>query len=510
MIVGQPHTATQAKLYDLRFWSILALLLGVVVRLVQYLSNRSLWGDEVNVALNIVNRSYLELLKPLDHNQAAPPGFLWIEKTAVQLFGNSEYALRLFPFVAGIIALLAFYKLANTYASKFAVPIAITLFACLKYTVYYTTEVKQYSSDVMIALLLCLLLLPLRHKLLNLKQLVGLSLLGAVFIWISHPTVFVMAGIEVGYFLTAANKQRLKLLVNRLPMYLTWLLSFASLYFLTVRGTLENDTLTSAWDARFPDSIFDVVWLLDTFGRFFYNPLGFLGFTDGVAIFAFIVGCVACYRRSRMTLLGITAPMIATLIASYLYQYPFRERLVLFLAPLGILIIAEGIAFLLTRPRQHKFFWILGILVGSILLIPPILQTGKLIVQPEKIEEIRPVIAYVKAQQQPDDRLYVYPSAENQFAYYAPKFGYAPTDYVIGVNSITAGKGKNRQISAKELKQFRREIRQFKDEARVWFLFSHLTQAEEESAAASVQLLGQQLDAFRQPGASVYLIAPKP
>ena len=34
---------------------------GIFVRLVQYLFNRSLWHDEAALALNIVNRSYLEL-----------------------------------------------------------------------------------------------------------------------------------------------------------------------------------------------------------------------------------------------------------------------------------------------------------------------------------------------------------------------------------------------------------------------------------------------------------------
>ncbi|MDY7021785.1 MAG: hypothetical protein SWJ54_10560, partial [Cyanobacteriota bacterium] len=78
--------------------SIVFVFFGILVRLVQYLHNRSLWFDEANLALNIVNRSYLQLLSPLDNNQAAPPGFLWIEKLSIQLFGNNEYALRLFPF----------------------------------------------------------------------------------------------------------------------------------------------------------------------------------------------------------------------------------------------------------------------------------------------------------------------------------------------------------------------------------------------------------------------------
>jgi predicted membrane-bound mannosyltransferase len=140
------HLVEKQQLF--KYLSILGVLFGGIVRLIQYLSNRSLWSDEAMVALNIVDRTYLELLKPLDYNQAAPPGFLWIEKAAVQLLGNNEYALRLFPFLSGIVALIAFYIFANRYASGIAAPIAIALFASLKYVLYYTTEVKQYSSDI--------------------------------------------------------------------------------------------------------------------------------------------------------------------------------------------------------------------------------------------------------------------------------------------------------------------------------------------------------------------------
>ncbi len=50
-------------------WMII--FLGVALRLAQYLANRSLWLDESYIALNIVQRSFSQLLQPLDFNQAA-------------------------------------------------------------------------------------------------------------------------------------------------------------------------------------------------------------------------------------------------------------------------------------------------------------------------------------------------------------------------------------------------------------------------------------------------------
>lgn len=487
----------------LRTLSILCVLFGALVRLVQYLSRRSLWEDEANLALNIVNRSYLELLKPLDYNQAAPPLFLWIEKAAIQIFGNNEYALRLFPFICGIVALVGFYQLANRYAVAVAAPIAVLLFACLKYSLYYANELKQYSSDVMVSVLLCLLLIPLRDQILNKKQIIGLALLGASFIWLSHPTIFVMAGIEVSYFLVATNRQRRAILVNRFPVYLAWLLSFAGLYALTIRGTLENQTLASSWGDRYPRSLLDIVWLFDAFGRFFYNPLGFLGITDGLAIAAFLIGCVVYYRRNRVLLLAISAPIITTLIAAYLKQYPFRERLVLFLAPLAILIIATGIASLLTQPRR-RLVVSFGVLLFAALVMPPFVRASQLVVYPTRVEEIRPVLAYVKSHQQPEDKLYVYRSGLNQFIYYAPTLGYSPNQYVLGESLMADAESKKPQISKQGVKQFKREVRQLK-EPRVWFVFCRASEVEEQAFLSAMKPLGQQLDKLQQTGASAYL-----
>ena len=241
----QHHSHHQKSYIWLTYLSILSLIFGITIRLIQYFHNRSLWYDEVSVALNIINRDYFELLAPLDYNQAAPPGFLWIEKGITQLAGASEYTWRFFPLVAGIISLFAFFYFARRYGSLITSKIAIALFACLRYTVYYSTEVKQYSSDVMVALLLSLLLIPLRHQILTKKQVWSLSVVGGIAIWLAHPSVFILAGIELSYWLTMPKDQIKALISNRLPIYMVWLTSFATLYWITIHNTMGNESLMS-------------------------------------------------------------------------------------------------------------------------------------------------------------------------------------------------------------------------------------------------------------------------
>lgn len=481
--------------------SIFFVLFGVIVRSVQYLNNRSLWFDEANLALNIVNRSYTELLTPLDYNQAAPPGFLWIEKLSTQLFGNSEYSLRLFPFIAGIVSLCAFYHLANRFAAKIAVPIAVTLFATLPYTTYYTTEVKQYSSDVMIALLLTLLLTSRRSQILNRKNLVLLSIFGVIAIWISHPAIFILGGLELAYLLTSPRQNRTKLLSNRLPIYILWLVSFGGLYFLTISGTMENEKLVGSWAARYPSSPVDLLWLFDALGRFFYRPLGFPVIIDGVAIFAFIIGLFAVYRKNWITFFTLSSPVVVTLIASYLHKYPFRERLVLFLVPFFLIIIAEGIVFLLTPSQNRsKFLTLFGIIILISIITPSLLNSSHLIINPQVKEEVRPLIEYLKANQKPGDSLYIYWKGISHFKYYAPKYGCSEEEYVLGSYELP----DEDEIPKAEWERYQQEFEPFKGQARVWFLF-RVKAEEEERLLSDLNQIGQQVEIYRQPGAFICL-----
>lgn len=488
----------------LKYLSFLFMFGGIVLRLSQYLNNRSFWFDEVSLALNIVERSYGELIQTLDYNQAAPLGFLWIEKLATQILGENEYAMRLFPLISGIVALFAFYELVRRYSSTFAAPVAIALFAFGRYTLYYATELKQYSSDVAIVLILCLSLIPIRRQLLKTQQIIWLSLLGGLSIWFSHPVIFVLAGLECAYLITSSSKQRRRIVINRIAIYLTWVVSFGLFYFVTITNTMKNADLASSWESRYPDSFFDIIWAFDALGRFFYKPMGFYGITDAVGAVVFVVGCVACYRFSRDTFIAMIAPFVATLIASYLHKYPFRERLVLFLAPLAMLLVAEGLVFLLAKFRQRsKYSWItgsIGLLFSGALLIPTLSHSSQFLSAPEFRQEMRQAVEYVAAHNQPGDSIYVYYKASPAFIYYAREFDDLKQDYILGDSALS---GEHASLP-EEMELFGNDIKPFYGKKRVWFVF-RVDGIEEATAINYMNQIGQQVDSFKVPGIFVYL-----
>src|SRR5262245_24076263 len=94
-------------------WTWIIVIYGALVRTATYLANSSFHHDEAQIALNVVDRRFTDIMHSLSGMQAAPLGFLAAEKLAVILLGPSELALRLFPLIAGIAALILFRHLAG-------------------------------------------------------------------------------------------------------------------------------------------------------------------------------------------------------------------------------------------------------------------------------------------------------------------------------------------------------------------------------------------------------------
>ncbi|NEN92064.1 MAG: hypothetical protein F6K48_25425 [Okeania sp. SIO3H1] len=481
----------------------LIIAFGVAVRLVQYLSNRSLWADEAVLALNIVNRSYLELLQPLDYDQGAPIGFLIVEKLAVQILGNNEYALRLFPFICSVGSLFVFYELAKKWIPKSAIPIGLILFASLEYLVYYSAEVKQYSSDVAIALLLYLLLIPLVKAKLNFGQMIRFGLLGAIAIWFSHPSIFILASIGGSALLINFWQKDLSKVKNLLLIYSAWVFSFVIFYFVSLRNLTGNETLTTSWGDGFPSSPFDIVWMFDAFGKFFYKPLGFTKWMDGLAIIFFLVGCISCWLSRKEILLLLLSPLFVTFLASFLHQYPFRSRLVLFLTPFVIFLIAAGGGYILRKPKFRPIK-IIGIFLVILLLYKPLSKAIDLIEDPITYSEIKPVLNYIQKHQQPGDVLYVYQRGIYQFQYYAEKYGYQEGDYIIGVDDLDKYDGQ--ELSIAEMTRYEKDLDKLRGNKRVWLLFSHThIPAERRFLNYYLNEIGLRMDTFEKPGSYVYL-----
>jgi 4-amino-4-deoxy-L-arabinose transferase-like glycosyltransferase len=170
---------------------------GVLWRVARYLANWPLWGDEAYIAVSLLTRDFLGLTKPLEYYQIAPPGFLWAELVSIRSFGASELALRLLPFACGIASLFLFCRLASTVLDRRSALMAIAFFAVSFYPVRHANEVKPYSSDLLLALVI-IDLAVLAWNRPDSKRMWGLmTLVSAVGVWVSYPLILVSTGIGV-------------------------------------------------------------------------------------------------------------------------------------------------------------------------------------------------------------------------------------------------------------------------------------------------------------------------
>ena len=69
-------------------------VLGVALRVWNFVAVSSLWLDEILLSRNILGRGVWQLLtEPLQLDQVAPPGFLLVEKLTVLALGGHELSL---------------------------------------------------------------------------------------------------------------------------------------------------------------------------------------------------------------------------------------------------------------------------------------------------------------------------------------------------------------------------------------------------------------------------------
>ncbi len=407
---------------------------------------------------------FVELTQPLDYNQGAPIGFLLIQKLIIQNLGNKDYILRLFPFIAGIAAIFIMHNVANKYIGSRGSLIATGLFVISVPLIYYASEAKQYSSDVIVSLLLLLL----AHRCIGtdptFKQFFSLGLGGALSIYISHPALFVIMGI--GLSLTADmlfRKDRQRLLwVGGILLF--WLISSITLYFVSLRYLASNETLINYWSSSFmpmpPWS--NIEWFIKTYTTMLINPVG-LGSNWAIIAILMLLGCSSLFIEDWPSALILTMPLFITLLASGFEKYPFQDRLLLFIVPMVLLLLAEGLERLYLLVRKHNKSIAIGVWVvfGAIIMYTPMETAFQNLKTPNMREHIKPVMSYLEHNRLNTDLIYVYYGAQYAFNYYAPAYDLEESDYIISISS--------RQKPEKYIQ----DIDKLLGNERVWVLISH-------------------------------------
>ncbi len=481
------------KIYLSKWFIFLIIIIGTAARLRQYLFNRSLWSDEAALALNIIRYDYLDLLKPLDYSQAGPPLFLIITNFFTNLFGDNEYVLRLLPLIASIFSLFLFWYLTRKFLNKYIVPIAVGLLTFSGTAIYYSDELKQYSSDLMVTIIVLILALHVYEKEFDLKSNLFFGFGGAFLVWLSHPSVFVLSGTTLSLLLSLFLKEKskgLKKFVNLIFSSLIWGTSFVVGY-LTIVKASAHQGFYGFWYSSFAPmpirTINDLLWYSETIFATIRIPISI--YFPGIVMVMMFAGFVGFYnKKNKLFFLLVLFPLIILLSASMLKLYPLHSRFLLFALPIFYLIIARGVEEFSYNINKKNVIIIIFLVL--LLLAQPLFSSGRSLIQPKFRAETRPLIEHIQRNMLEGDKVYVYYATQAPFQYYVKDF---EIDYVIGVES----RG--------DPNKYLEELDNLDLQGRIWFIFSQAYGDEQSIYIERLEEMGKRLEHMNAFGADLYL-----
>ena len=441
---------------DAASWRLLAAILGIgaALRILAYVSQRSLWLDEARLALNIASRPFGGLLQPLDYDQTAPPLFLWGEKVMTLVFGVNELALRFIPLAAGLIGLALMYPVARRALSPGGARFATAAFALSPTLIFYSNELKQYAVD----LALTLLLVKVAQDFWESRSLGSwrrLVLAGALSLWLSATALFVLCGVALAALCDPVMRRAVGL-KTLLKGGAVWALSFSLVYFGIYRAAAENPYLRrywassslSPWAPGFPD----VGWrqIRTTFWGVFLGHAGPIYAADWEYAWGHltstplvVLGVLGTYflLRNRPLWLAMLflGPLLAVSGASVIRVYPIGLRVLLFAAPLLIVLVAAAIERLIgaIAPRFRRAAWLA---VCLLMFTPPVTASIGDALLPTRPEHTRPLVqAWERLKI--SEPVYVYAAALPAWAFYTTDWSAPDTARLAFLSRIGTSQG---------------------------------------------------------------------
>lgn len=340
-----------------RLLTTILVILGLVSRAFIYLSNGSLGSDEAKLAINLIEKNWAELFAPLSYNQAAPVGFLILQKFVTTTLGPTEWSLRLVPFTASIASLVASVVLMKRVLKTPGFLFGIAAISVGEFVISQASNAKQYSTDILVALLLTIEFLRYngfpRTGVHNFR----IAVTGILAMVFSQPSVFIVASIGISILTRRAQDERV--VARRIPDWIivsSWVLVFGMLYLCTIQPLSGNEFLHTYWMESRNGSpnwngsfVSAVSWLPRAIAAAMREPVG-LG-SAWVAVAVLFVGAIHLWRSDRERFRILATPILLSSCAAVIGKFPFADRMLFFLVPSFLGVIGAGVDALF----QHRF-----------------------------------------------------------------------------------------------------------------------------------------------------------
>lgn len=409
------------------------LLFGVILRLLLFLFvDKSFWLDEAALALNVLDKGYLELFQPLQYAQSAPPLFLCFTKILVSIFGVSERVFRFIPLLCSVAAIFVFYYLLCEIfkEKKQCITFGLIVFSLSFPLLYNTIEFKPYMTDVLFTMFTALIWFKYLNKDIGLKSQICFAVLSSIFPLFSFGSIFPLCALLI---LSLLKKRKSFSLILVLGLLFEYLFIFSKIN----SGTRVYEYWTPYFVNYNP--IKAIFILFDIIKYHFYPSSLVL-----IAFIGFIAGCVFLFKKNRNVFNFFGLTILAGFSASFFNFYPLYERLSLFLYPVVLIIVLFPLCSVMFDKNNIKKTVILilsGIFCFSVCFynfVNPYLY---------KREEIKPLLLKMRNEIQPQDKIFVFKGTHLTYRLYDRVFKFQNEAYICPYN-ISA------ETCAKKIKPF--------------------------------------------------------
>lgn len=387
-------------------WGVLGVpvAVGVWLRVVAWWAADALRADEVAIATSVTERGLLSLAtRPLDYLQSAPPGWLWIERAVVSLFGLNERMLHLPQLLADVTALVVLAVVAIRLLPLAGAFVAVTLAATNQHLIFYATNLKQYSFEVLACVCLIAGAIAVARRTLPVRRPrppwpaaeevdppVGTSAPAApsapnpktktsrlpfwmrqpLLLWwfgaalaltVSQTSAFVTAGLAGVLALTYLFRRDWRTLARLVVFGLIWVIALAVDWQLSLRHSAGNEFLFDYWRrlGAFPAGggpssdwlggsgwLGGSSWLGALADHAMRHPFDAAWTVGALILLTYgLIRLLATIRKIGPRIDGILvlAPAVAALAATALGIYPLWERAALWLIPCGVLLAGAAV-----------------------------------------------------------------------------------------------------------------------------------------------------------------------
>ena len=469
---------------------LLAYSISILLLLFVFFANRSLFLDSLNLARNIAEGTFSDFFKPLKYQQSAPFLFLTISKIFTLVFGISEYSLRLFPLICGLLCLF-FYGgvLKRLVHPKYVIPGILWLGTHAMF-IRYATEFKQYITDAFVCTFLIWAVLKIKK--LEGRNTMVLGIAGTLAIWMSMPSVFVLFSIIIYYFYTQYNANKT---LRPILLIAAWfVLNFILEYFLILRPAITSEHMQNFHQHYFIQGRF---WKLESlqhdFGLLISTvrlAVGKSGIAIAVAIILMSLSIYNFVKKEKSIGIILTLPLLVVFITSLLGKYSLIERLMLFTLPIQFLLIINGLQIAiknLSIMRGVLKYPLLVILALAIVTGFTQTQGLKYLINPLEIEDNRSALIYIDQHAKRSNTIICTQLAFPAYSYY--------TSYDSNMKNTKLGKAVaakyNESIVTLATNQ------SIKENQDVWILMGHMLEDEITHLITALDKIGTIKNSYR-------------